>query len=58
MNISTLDMESEFQRMFDKHRLTVKSKSEIISADIDKYLTKDYKKTQPGQPPVVAPSKI
>ena len=52
-------MESEFQRMFDKHRLTVKSKSEIISADIDKYLTKDYKKTQPGQTTtVIVPSKI
>lgn len=30
--------------MFDKHKLVAKSKAEPINANIDKYLTKDYKK--------------
>ena len=34
MNLSIADMQSDFQRMFDKHKLTVKNKAEPLNADI------------------------
>lgn len=45
MNLSIADMQSDFQRMFDKHKLTVKNKAEPLGADIERFLTQDYKKT-------------
>lgn len=37
-------MEADFQRMFDKHSQMIHNKAEPLNVDIDRFLTKDYKK--------------